>query len=209
MKDIKKILEKYYNGESTLDEENILKEFFLTHNIQPEIRRQFQDESRQEKIRNAESGIRNKEYEIDVFNFEKAMFEYFESEKKIELNEEFDKKIINKISGQNKRNILLIRNTALYRIVGIAAIFLIVFGLYIIFYNNDTEVPKKDTYTEDERFALEQTIETLTMVSEYLNLANEQMEKLSIINSSLETINKVSEYEQYNQYILNILGEES
>ena len=197
MKNIIKIIEKYYNGETSDEEESRLRKFCLQ-----EIRQSAVSEKEDKTNRELQMPAQN-------LNFERAMFEFCESERKIELNDEFDKKIIDKINEKTAKKIIFLKSSSFYRLAGIAATILLVIGFYLITYNNSINDKKKATLTEDEKFALTQTIETLTTVSDYLNLANEQIEGLSIINNSLEPLYKVSDIEKYNQYVLYFLGAES
>ncbi len=189
MSNIKEILERYYLGQSSQEEEDKLKEFMKSYGKQSK------------DIMNGNNDL----------VFEKALFDFFESEKKNELGDDFDEKVLNRISKLKDKKVNYLQKTTIYRITGIAAIFLMAFGLYYIIFQSTIfeEKQTKVILTADEKFAIEQTIDALTLVSDYLNIANEEIGELSIINNSLESIEKVSYYEEYNQYILNILGEES
>ena len=180
MKEINKILEKYYNGETSLEEENMLKEFFSRSDIPEEL------------------------------TIHKAQFDFYESEKHIEiLSTDFDEKIISKIENQKITKLNFSRKPVWRLVAGLAAGLLIIFGSYFLineqFRDNTTSVE----FTAEEQEALDQTLIALAKVSKYINLANEKLQKMSIINQSIEKINKVSYYEKYNKYIFNILGDES
>jgi hypothetical protein len=224
MKDIKQILEKYYKGETSEDEEKLLRNFFLEKGFilrqaQDDRIRQAQDDRiRKEKDNISENLITNYELRItndntlkeSDFQIEQIMFDFFESERNTGLDTEFDEKFILGISEQKVKNINSPLKTFYYRFASIAAMLLIAIGMYLLFFNKETETKKKTlTLTEQEKITLEHTLDALTLMSDYMNLASEQMEKLSIINSSLETIKQATNIEDYNNYIFNILGEES
>jgi len=179
MKNIDEILKKYYSGETSREEEQQLKDYFLL----------------------------NKNSDSTRFAVEKQIFSFYNSEKNIELQNDFDEKILNKVLVQKVSKLNFLKNNIYYKIAGIAAVLSISIGLYFIINNSFLEsntYTQRITLTDDEKFALETTISALTLVSDYLNLANE---KISIISTSFEAIEKVSYIETYNIYILNILGE--
>jgi len=179
MKEIKKILERYYNGETSLEEENMLKEFFSRSALPEEL------------------------------IIHKAQFDFYESEKHIEiLSTDFDEKIISRIESQKITKLNFSSKPVWRFVAGLAAGLLIIFGSYFLINeqfrdNNTVEL------TAEEQEALDQTIIAFTKASKYINIANENLQKISVINQSMEKINKISYYEKYNKFILNLLGDES
>lgn len=181
MKKINELLEKYYNGETSLDEESELKEFFNSNDIPADL------------------------------SIHKAQFEFYESEgKKDELNSGFDEKIVNEILSRKVFRFSDYYNATWFRVAGIAAGFLLIFGLsFILYFSNPVGKDNQITLSAEDQFAYEQTIEALTKASKYINKANLELEKISIINESQEALEKVNYIEKYNKYILNLLGDES
>jgi hypothetical protein len=104
--EIKQLLEKYYNGESSIDEELALKEFF-TREIVP-----------------------------DELEIEKGIFNYYSESSAMPLPPEgFGDRIINAIDDQEK-NLADFRRRRIFRTVtGIAAGILIMTGSYFFFTN--------------------------------------------------------------------------
>jgi|GEM_PF-4687430 len=185
MKDIKEILDRFYKGETTLEEESKLRE--LINNNQLRI--------------TEEKGTLPSELFL-----EKQLFDFYESEKEIELGDDFDEKLFDKISEKKVVKLNTKVKSLIYRVSGIAAVLLVAIGFYLIF--NFKENQSKELTNEDKK-TIEYTLDALTMMSDYINLANEHIGKLSIIEESFEKIHNATNIEEYNDYIFNILGEES
>ncbi len=180
MKEIKKILEKYYKGETSLEQENRLKEYFSVSDIPEEL------------------------------IIHKVQFDFYESEKHIEiLSTDFDEKIINRIENQKITKLNFSRKPVWRLVAGLAAGLLIIFGSYFLINEQIRDNNNTVELTVEEQEALDQTVIALTKVSKYINFANEKLQKMSVINQSMEKINKISYYEKYNKYIFNLLGDES
>jgi hypothetical protein len=177
MKNIDNIIEKYYNGETSEEEEKMLKEFFSMDSLD------------------------NKNNPI-----EKTLIDFYNSEKQIILNSDFEDKLFNKIN-YNKIKSINPKKKYFIQITSIAAILVIVLAYYMITYYND--IPGKNnkvTLTANDKITIEYTLDALTLMSDYINLANEQVSKLSIINDSFEKAQEATKFEDYNNFINNILG---
>jgi hypothetical protein len=178
MKEIKDLIEKYYEGGTSLEEEKKLSDFFRKGDI-PE--------------------------ELQLY---KTQFNFYESEKRYEpLSSDFDDKILDKITQKK----IIIKEPQkprfILKIVSIAASLIILISAYFIFYPENI----KDDYslTTQEQYELEQTLIALNKVSHYIEKADHELKKISIFKSSLQELDKLTYYEKYKKYFINILGDES
>jgi len=181
MKKIKDLLDKYYIGETSLEEELSLREYFQAKNIPAEL------------------------------SFHKEQFAYYDSEKsKEELKSDFDDKVLNEISSFKVSKLPVYFRTTWFRAASVAAGFLLIFGLTAIFYfSNPIGEKNKIAISAEELFAYEQTVDALLTASKYIKKANHELEKISIINRTTEALDEVNYIEKYNKYVLNLLGDES
>lgn len=102
--EIKQLLEKYYNGESSIDEELILKDYF------------------------------SREIVPDELELEKDIFIYYSETSAIHLpSEGFSARIINTIDNQEKNHARFRRRRIYRTVTGIAAGILILAGSYFFF----------------------------------------------------------------------------
>lgn len=98
---IETLLERYFNGETSLEDEKKLRDFFQKENIPPHL--------------------------LSL----KAQFEYFANEHEHEyLAKSFDDKILNEIGNGEKRHQRSIRRRYLYTASGIAASILIILSIF-------------------------------------------------------------------------------
>jgi len=160
---IEKLLEKYWNCDSTLEEEQELKNWFSSHSSS------------------------------DKLGEEEALFKYFALEKKKEIHSEsFDDELFKSINSykdrKNKRFFLKpwfgnISKIAAGIIVALAA------TLYVI-YEEEPEVPAvfmTDTFETPEE-AYEETLKVLQLISQKLNVGKEHASKISILSEAEEAV---------------------
>lgn len=125
------LIEKYENGETTLKEEQLLKDYFSQEHIAPHL------------------------------EMYKPMFQYFSETKK----EQFTKDV----PLQSKRN----KASSFYKWISVAAVAVLMFGVYIKFSNPDTG------YTDEELYALTETKKALNMLSSNFNKGTNNLQLLS------------------------------
>lgn len=160
------ITKKFYNGESTLEEERLLKEFlkgtpFLPDDLE-EIKAQF-------------------EFYEDSINFDLPIDNFMDNLEKL-------------IDGQEEKKIISFRKILLHPITGIAASILIIMGLYFTVLNKK-EFKFEDTYKDNPELAYLETQKVLMYVSSKLNNGTCSLSKLSNLNypeKPLKNLNKIN-----------------
>ncbi|UCH13963.1 MAG: hypothetical protein JSV22_12770 [Bacteroidales bacterium] len=167
IKELRILLQKYYNGETTLKEEDILKKYFIEN---PDIDEEFQAEKEQFVMFD-----RAKKQEVPIKDFEKDL------EKLID-----NQKVIYPVFRSNK---------TWMKIAGVAASILIIFGIYnsIKYFTGKPEY--KDTI-DDPRIAYEETKNALLYISEKLNYGTKELNNISKLNSGVQKLNTVSRLDQ-------------
>jgi hypothetical protein len=174
---IKQLLEKYYEGSTSLEEEQLLKDFFRYHPVPAEL-------------------------EAD-----KELFLFTASEANVHpLNSPLEQRLTNWIDLQDVKTNRKIKLIWVYRVTGIAATFAIVLTCYLMYVQPKNKVAIKDTYTNPE-VAYAEAKRALLYVSEQLNKGtaplgqvgklNKEMNRLSTIssfNDGLEQLKMVSKY---------------
>lgn len=164
---MEELLKKYWNCETTLEEEKQLREYFGGHNI-PE---QLKDTA--------------------------ALFRYFEESKKKSLNDvAFEGQVMRNVHVANvsksSKLVKLVYNTM--RIAaGLAVV--VVAGWFIR--NEVREATPQavvDTY-DDPKLAFEETKKALLMISKSFGTAEEQAKKINLFNEAQEEIQKEKETE--------------
>lgn len=159
------LLSKYWECETSLEEENQLREFFASH----------KDDARWAK--------------------EAALFRYFEKSRSDDrLGELFDHRIMEKISGEASRRGAGKgrRMWVNFARVAAAVIILTTAGYFLRqdILNDGQEVAKAvniDTY-EDPKQAFEETKRALMMLSQSMGKGTSQAQKVSIFHEAQETV---------------------
>ncbi len=150
---IRKLLDKYWEGQSSVEEEIQLRDFFSGTDV-PEDLKSYQ-----------------------------PLFQFFQMEQDKKLNDDFDKKLIQKLESSEKPTAKVRRLP--YYLMRIAAAGLLLFSIYFVsqqgpFKPDQTEVANYDEMTPEEVYA--QTKQALLLVSAKLNkgtdVANEGMSKM-------------------------------
>jgi hypothetical protein len=173
IKEIRKILDRFYAGETTLEEERILKEYFSAARVPEELLP-----------------------ERDIFrSLESASNE-------VEIPDTLDQKIINVIDQQEKK-VVRTRRISVFALSGLAAGLLVVIALYLGYFKSDqtdrlASGQLTDTYN-DPYAAYEETKKTLAFVSSKLNTGTSELEYVRKVTKttsdplkSLSKINKGS-----------------
>jgi hypothetical protein len=117
LQEIKKLLEKFYEGETTLAEEQQLQEFFARDDI-PAGMKVFRDQ-----------------------------FRYFSAQKEVSLTDrEFDRRVMEDIMPQKPASLMADRRFRIRVVIGIAAVILLLVGIFTVFdrYSRKIEDSYKD-----------------------------------------------------------------
>lgn len=168
-KSIDTLLEKYWNCETSLEEEEEIRQHFTA---------------------NESSGKLHEAGEL---------FRYFDLEKKKEMDTSFDAKLLNKLRDtqlEGSRQVWMIPWLA--QIARIAAIIIVGLSIVFIVQKNWSTTSKEagvvsssllenDTY-EDPQKAYEETVKALRLISAQLNEGKRQTMKLAVFNEAEKTI---------------------
>jgi len=170
--DIRKLLDRFYLGETSLKEETILQEYFSSASIPEEL---IPDRDLFRSLGNASESV--------------------------SVPEDLNQKILDVIDNQEKK-VVRTRRISLFSLSGLAAGLLVVIALYVGYFNDRplqlASNQMTDTY-EDPQDAYEEARRTLAYVSAKLNTGTSELEhvkKASKATSdplkSLSKINKGS-----------------
>jgi len=170
LKQIKALLEKYYNGETSIEEEKILKTYFEGNTIS------------------------------DEFIVDGDIFMYNLNETKIQdFLPDLSEEIWKGISKEQDKTKLQIAKRINYRLLRIAAGFIVLFASYFLLKNeilNHTQtIQYTDTYKTPEQ-AYQETKKTLLYVSQLLNSGTEYLEPINKIEESTKILNPLSSFNQ-------------
>jgi hypothetical protein len=182
MKSIEKILEKYYEGETSLEEENLIQEYFNQNEISEEMM------------------------------VHKMQFEFYDSEsEKEELPDDFDDIILQKIEMSKVIKWKFHLNSFTFKIIGIAAGLMLVIGISFFYNYKNRIIPQKQKVilTAKDKANFDATLAALCKVSKYINLANSKLDKIKTYNNSIKKLNKVSYIDKYNKYVFRYFGGKS
>jgi len=163
LKEIEALLEKFYNGETSLEEERSLREYFNS-DIVPEHFSAYQEQ-----------------------------FRYYQSDKDEKSPAKtLEHKLADKIREEGNGNHAGRRRRLYYTITGIAASILIFIGIYFQFIvndNNRNSYTMENTY-EDPEQAYAEAKKALLLVSEKFNAGVQDFNKFSTFNQYKELITR-------------------
>ena len=173
IKEIEELLEKYYEGETTLAEERILKDFFLSGRVPLELA------------------------------VHENQFRYFAQASRDEINDlELEEKIFTEnssIPGVPMHS----RRNRFYYISGIAATILLLIGLLFTFREDIYKRNNIDNSDISPELAFAQTQTILIMVSENFNKGLDKMQYMEKFNEGVRKMQMLSKYYQYQSIIIN------
>lgn len=168
-KKIRVLLEKFYNGESTLQEEITLREYFSGDQIDPEF-------------------IADK----DLFLYQAQQIE--NNQEVPDISEE----IWNNLSKQENDKRKVVRSLPYFYLRIAASIIILVGSFFLIkdqVFDNKNKIQYTDTYDNPE-LAYQQTKETLLYVSAMLNSGAEHLDPIRKINEGTQPLNKLTTFNQ-------------
>ena len=158
---LKELLGRYWNGESTLEEEQQLRDHFSTSEIPEELKETA------------------------------ALFKYFEQSKKKSLTDiSFDRTIVEKIHkpAAAKGRVASIVFNAMKIAAGIAVLMV---AIWFVRTEVRQSTPQEvvDTY-DDPKMAFEETKKALLMISKSFGSAEKQAKKINMFNDAKEEIQR-------------------
>lgn len=163
-KKLEELLQKYWDCETSLEEEQQLREYFRSEKVP-------------EQMKEAAS-----------------LFHYFEQQKNNSVNEQFDKTLLGQLkkpkarptgaSGRGKVTNLV--QTSLRIAAGVAVLVVAVFFVRQEIRKTDA-VAMEDTY-DDPQKALEETKKALMMISKGFGRAEQQAKKINLLNEAQEKV---------------------
>jgi hypothetical protein len=160
---IEALLNKYWNCETSLEEEQQLRDYFKQGNIP-------------EQLKEAAS-----------------LFRYFELQKKKSLNDvAFDSQVLSKTRPAGKGVMMKVVYNSMRIAAGLLVVVMAVWFIRERVRSTDTETATTevvDTY-DDPKIALEETKKALLMISKSFGRAKEETKKINILNDAQQEIKK-------------------
>ena len=179
---IEKLLQKYYNGETSLEEEEVLRTFFSSRDVP------------------------------DHLEAEKELFSYYYSQSRDEAaNPGLEEKILDAIRIEGSRYRMQPVKKRLYLFTSIAASFLILLGSYFLITGKNgigfSFKKYEDTYESPELAYLE-TKKTLLLISEKFNLGTKELQTLSTFDKVAKELSNISKvrYATESLYTFSLFG---
>jgi hypothetical protein len=157
-KQLEDLLQKYWNCETSLEEEQQLREYFRTEEIP-------------ERLKDTAS-----------------LFSYFEAQKQKSVDTNFEGRVVTQLKDQPKKRGKMVQllNSSMRIAAGVAVLLAAVYFVREEIRKNDT-VAMEDTY-DDPKQALEETKKALMMISKGFGRAEQQAKKINLINEAQEKI---------------------
>jgi len=175
--EIEALLEKFYDGNTTLREENTLREFFMRKDVPGHLK------------------------------IHQPLFAFFEEEGQMEIdNRDFELELTSKITSQLAETetmpVYAARQRFLY-FSGIAASFLILAGLLFVFQRDLFHQAALQRNNLDTEIAYANASEALLMVSGNLNHGLKQASHLQMVDKAMKNIELFTKFYQYQTIIIN------
>lgn len=157
-KRIEELLQKYWDCETSLEEEQQLREYFRSEQVPEQLK---------------ETAV---------------LFHYFETQRNKAVDEHFERNVVTQLKEQPKKKgkMVSLLHNSMRIAAGVAVLVAAVFFVRQEIRKNDT-VAMEDTY-DDPQKALEETKKALMMISKGFGRAEQQAKKINMINEAQETI---------------------
>lgn len=156
------LLEKYWGGETTLTEER-------------ELKARLQEEKGTEELEEVQ-----------------MLFEHFDKESKVELDDSFDQMILNEIGKEEETRVISLSSYfRQYSRIAAAVVVMLVSGY--LFVQEQNKLETEDTFESPEA-AYEELKKQLLIVSNYLNKGNSAVEgfgSLGTVETELQDFSKL------------------
>jgi len=176
-KEIDQLLERYFEGETTLVEEKLLREFFSGDDV-PENLRQYQ-----------------------------PVFRFYSSEATLSLSDEQQEKVLSRRIEQYREETSAVKShpgkKRLYYFSGIAAGLLILIGLVFTLWNETGRMHHKALANPSAEMAYDQTEQALLLVSVGLNTGLDAVEHLKTLDMAMEKIQRINKFYNYQNQFIN------
>jgi len=173
IKKVEELLEKYYEGETTLEEEKVLKTFFTSGDVPLEL-----SVHKSQFLYFAEASAN----EINDLNLDEKVFA-----------EKVDIPVVPLHSNRNR----------FYYLSGIAATVLLLIGLVFTFNEDVINKPKGKVSSTNPELVFTQTRDILELVSVNLNKGMDKMQYLGKLDQAIQKMQMLSKYYQYQSIIIN------
>ena len=161
-KKIDELLNRYWNCESSLEEEQQLREYFRGKDIPEQLKETA------------------------------ALFQYFDLQKKQELNDPgFDHTVMKSVSTPKKGKLVTLAYNAMRIAAGVAVLVVATF-LVRNEIRKGSPTPTEDTY-DDPKLAFEETKKALMMNSKSFGTAEDQAKKINMFNEAQQQVQKEGE----------------
>jgi hypothetical protein len=173
---IRELIEKYFEGNTTLDEESLLKDFFRQGKVPPDLA------------------------------IYADLFIYYSDSAKDEISDpDFEQNFLAEIN-ENRDFSIPVKSRRLYYITGLAATFIILCGLFFTFRYDILKNPGhqrlKDTYSNPEQ-AYTAAKKALLMVSLNMNTGLDQVQKFNSFQEGIDKVQTFSQFYRFQQIIIN------
>ncbi len=167
--EIEKLLNKYFEGETSINEENQLKEYFNKDFLPPNLK---------------------------PF---KEQFQYFSNARNEEITDpDFDQMILNEIGERKLFSVDGKRKYLTYSLIGIAASIIIIFGFFFkspLDNLDDKNFAFANTFTDPEK-AFTETQRILKYISNKFNSGVEPLNNISKFDEGVQNLNKMASFNE-------------
>jgi hypothetical protein len=164
LKEIKKLLDKFYEGETSLEEEHLLRNFFKNSPVPDDL-------------------AADKELFTQMYQEQQNVPE------NVDLVQKLHRTIDNHVKRENKTR----RLNIFYKVSSVAAGIAIIVVSYLVIVQNNKKPLANDTY-EDPKVAYEQVKRTLLYISQNLNRGTKPLEQVSKINQGMAEFSTFSSF---------------
>jgi hypothetical protein len=170
---IKNLLDKYYNGNTSIDEEDLLRNYLSQDNVPDEFKT-------------------DKELFSNLFIIQSDLSE---------LN--FEEDIIKAIEFANKTKSEEDKGSKIYKLFAVwaaAASVIIIIGLGFLFTSKQNEILLTDTF-DDPYLAMQETKRVLSLFASKLNMAQDELEPLNRLNVPYQAMKPLGEISKNLEYL--------
>jgi hypothetical protein len=174
---IEALLDKYYEGTTTLVEEETLRDFFTRRDVPAHLMQH------------------------------QPIFTYFVDMQKIEYNDQaFEKTLLGELSGKPPQSVVVEMhpNRGRLRFIStLAASILLLIGLFFTFQHDIFKRTLTQSTKAEHEMAFADASEVLMLVSGNLNNGLRQMERLQMVDKAMKNMQLFSKFYQYQPIIIN------
>jgi hypothetical protein len=174
---IEALLEKYYEGTTTLQEEKILRDFFRNTDV------------------------------YDNLKSHQKMLEFFTDEHGQEIKDKgFDQNLTQRLADESMETPIISMNASRNRFVfisSIAASILLLIGLFFTYRQDVFRKEKPMRFTANQEIAFAEANEALLIVSANLNAGLKQVEHLQMVDMAMKNVQLFNRFYQYQTIIIN------